>query len=133
MNCHVTTGEGQEVRSGASIYRNRYFNSEIAFCRVYAEEVLQELERLFLWNQISYFIVDDHDSLLARIFSTRRHCWTIRINANDLDYALWLAEDLRGVEIIAQPQEHDWSPAEAKRLREEAGGREAYFGRYRRA
>lgn len=131
MNCYVTVGENQETRDGSSILKNRYFNSEADFCRVYSEEVLLHLERMFLWNQISYFIRDDHSNVFSRLFSTKKHCWIIRLNSHDLEYAAWLVEDMRGVEIIAQIPERDWVPSEAKKEREQYGGSREYFGRYR--
>ena len=130
MNCHVTTGQILETGDGTSIFSDRYFNSEADFCRVYSEDVLMHLEQLFLWNQISYFIQDDHAGVLSRLFSARKHCWTIRINANDLEYATFLVEDVRGVEVIAKIPERDWTPSAAKAEREQYGGSREYFRRY---
>ena len=120
MCCIVTENDGQETYKGFSILQeNQYFNSEADFCRVYSEEVRRELENLLLRNRVSYFIVEQNTSILSRLFGFRKRCWLFRINRNDLEYAIRLTGDMRGVEVIAQPPARDWVPAEAKRRREQ--------------
>lgn len=120
MCCIVTENDGQDAYHGFSIIQeNHYFNSEADFCRVYSEEVRRELEELLLWSRVSYFIVDQNTTLLSRVFGLRKRCWLFRINRNDLEYAMQLVEDMRGVEVIAQPPARDWVPVEAKRRREQ--------------
>ena len=121
MCCYVTDSEGQEnYYSGSSILReNQYFNSEADFCRVYTEDVRRNLEDLFLWNRISYYISEEHTSLFSRLLGLRSRYWLFRINRNDLEDAIRLAEDMRGVEVIAELPAREWIPVEAKRRREQ--------------
>lgn len=132
MCCYVTSNEEREQSVVSTILRDdQYFDSEADFCRVYDDRVLHVLERILLRNGISYFIKEENTSLLARLLCMRRSGFVVRINGRDMGKAIWLAEELRGVEIIGRLPERDWIPREAwQRRREEERERER-FGTYR--
>ena len=120
MCCYDTDSEGQEIYRGSSILReNQYFDSEADFCRVYSEDVMRQLEEIFTWNRVSYFISERNTALLSRLLGFRKHYWVFRINKNDLEYAMWMTDGMRGIEVIAEPPAPEWIPVEAKRRREE--------------
>lgn len=120
MCCYVTSNEGQgQERVSSILLEDQYFDSEVNFCRVYAEDVLQYLERILLREGISYFVREENSSLLARLLCMRRSGFVVRINCRDMEKAIYLAEDLRGVEIIGRLPEEEWTPKSARIRREE--------------
>lgn len=132
MCCYVTSNEEREQSVVSTILReDQYFDSEADFCRVYDDAVLHVLERMLLRNGISYFIKEENTSLLARLLCMRRSGFVVRINGRDMEKAIWLAEELRGVEIIGELPEKDWIPREAGLRRKEEERERARFGRYR--
>ena len=101
---------------------DQYFDNETDFCIVTGAGAMNELERLFLKNRISYFIKEQEKPIWARIFAgrSREDVFVVRINNRDIAAASELAENIPNVRIIGQPPKEDWSPKEkARRLREE--------------
>ena len=132
MCCYVTSNEEREQSVVSTILReDQYFDSEADFCRVYDDAVLHVLERILLRNGISYFIKEENTSLLARLLCMRRSGFVVRINGRDMGKAIWLAEEIRGVEIIGELPEKDWIPREAGQRRKEEERERARFGSYR--
>ncbi len=120
MCCYVTSNEGQgQERVSSILLEDQYFDSEVNFCRVYAGDVLQYLERILLREGISYFVKEENPSLLGRLLCMHRSGFVVRINCRDMEKAMYLAEDLRGVEIIGRLPEEEWTPKRARIRREE--------------
>lgn len=119
MKCYVTSEETVQEKGSTILFEDQFFDSEADFCRVYTEDAMTHLEQVFLWNRISYCIEEENASILSRLFGLGKHSWVFRINQNDMEYALWLVGDMRGVEVIAKMPEHDWTPKEAKKRRVE--------------
>lgn len=120
MCCYVTSNEGPgQERVSSILPEDQYFDSEVNFCRVYAEDVLQYLERILLRAGISYFVKEENASLLARLLCMHRSGFVVRINCRDMEKAMYLTEDLRGIEIIGRLPEEEWTPSRARLRREE--------------
>ncbi len=120
MCCYVTSNEGQgQERVSSILLEDQYFDSEVNFCRVYAEDVLQYLERILLRAGISYFVKEENSSFLAKLLCMHRSGFVVRINCRDMEKAMYLAEDLRGIEIIGRLPEEEWTPSRARLRREE--------------
>lgn len=106
----------------SSILReDQYFDNEADFCKVESESVRSELEKIFLKNRISYFIKEQEQGFLDRLFGSRqKRSYIVRINNRDIAQAIRLVRDLQGIEIIGKEPEPDWSPnAKLQRLNEE--------------
>ena len=130
MCCYVTSNEGQgQERVSSILLEDQYFDSEVNFCRVYAEDVLQYLERVLLRAGISYFVKEENSSLLARILSMHRSGFVVRINCRDMEKARYRAEDRRGFEVIGRLPQEEWTPKRARLWREEEGKQAERFVR----
>lgn len=84
-----------------SIFGDQAFNREISFCRVYSVESKDKLEKLFLNNQISYFIEWQEPSFFAKLFSggKQKSTFTVRINEADVERATKLVHGLDAVRL----------------------------------
>ena len=76
----------------ASIFGDEPYNREVSFCR---------LEKLFLKNQISYFIEWHEPSFFAKLFGgdKQKSTFTVRINEADVERATKLVHGLDAVRI----------------------------------
>ncbi|MCR4788040.1 MAG: hypothetical protein K5888_05620 [Lachnospiraceae bacterium] len=75
-------------------------NREVAFCRVYSKEAKEKLEKLFLKNQISYFVECQEKSLLSKLMGKGdRNVFTIKINDADLGKATALVQGIDSVKV----------------------------------
>ncbi len=134
MCCYVTSNEGQgQERVSSILPGDQYFDSEVNFCRVYADDVLQYLERILLRAGISYFVKEENSSLLARLLCMHRSGFVVRINCRDMAKAMDLAEDLRGIEIIGSLPQEEWTPKNARLRREEERRQAERFVRHHRS
>lgn len=91
-------------------FDRRMVSNECDFCKVYNENTLHRVERLFLENRISYFIKQEDWSLLAFLFSNNKTSCVFRINQRDVALASYLVSDIRGIDIITNHVQEDWSP-----------------------
>ncbi|MCR4764398.1 MAG: hypothetical protein K5696_12805 [Lachnospiraceae bacterium] len=83
------------ILSSDSIYDN-----EVPFCRVYGLERKKALEKLFLQERISYYVVWEHQSFFQRLFSgNRKEVCTFRINRADVPRAKELVAEMKGVRV----------------------------------
>ncbi len=105
----------------------RYFHNERDFCRVYSESVLVRIEQLFLKHRISYFIKEEDSSLVAKLFGNTKSGYVIRINAKDINLADYLVSGTRGVEVITDRVEEDWSPKTQLERRRNRGAQERMY------
>lgn len=75
-------------------------NREVPFCRVYSKEAKEKLEKLFLQNQISYFVDCQDRSLLSKLLGKNdKNVFTIKINDADLGKATALVQGIDSVKI----------------------------------
>ena len=92
-----------------SIFGDQTFNREISFCRVYSVDSKDKLEKLFLKNQISYFIEWQERSLFSRLFGgekqKEKNVFTVRINEADVERASELARGMEDVRLRGEGQE----------------------------
>ncbi len=83
------------LKSSDSIYDN-----EVPFCRAYGLERKQALEKLFLKERISYYVVWQNDHWWQRFFSgKKKEVCTFRINRADVPRARELVAEMKGVRI----------------------------------
>ena len=84
-----------------SIFGDQTFNREISFCRVYSVDSKDKLEKLFLKNQISYFIEWQEPSFFAKLFGgdKQKSNFTVRINEADVERATKLVHGLEAVRL----------------------------------
>lgn len=85
-------------------------SNECDFCKIYNETTLRQVERIFLQNRISYFIRQEDFSILAFLFSNNRASCVFRINERDVARASYLVSDIRGIDILTDAVQEDWSP-----------------------
>lgn len=85
-------------------------SNECDYCKVYNETTLHQVERLFLKNRISYFIKQQDFSLFSFLFSANKTSCVFRINKRDVALANYLLSDIRGIDIITDSVQEDWSP-----------------------
>ena len=85
----------------ASIFGDEPYNREVSFCRVYSVESKDRLEKIFLKNQISYFIEWHEPSFFAKLFGgdKQKSTFTVRINEADVERATKLVHGLDAVRI----------------------------------
>ncbi len=76
------------------------FDNEVPFCRVYGLERKKALEKLFLQERISYYIVWENEHWWSRLLSTgKRDVCTFRINRADVPRARELVSQMKGVRV----------------------------------
>lgn len=130
MCCYVNSIEEQGRDHVSSILlEDQYFDSEVNFCRVYATDILQYLERILLRGGISYFVKEENSSFLSKLFSMHRSGFIVRINCRDMEKAMYLTENLRGIEILGRIPEAEWTPRRERLWREEREREERYYYR----
>lgn len=101
----------ERTRKMSDIDFGRYMvSNECDFCKVYNEQTLHRVERVFLQNRISYFIRQQDWSLLSFLFSNNKMSCVFRINQRDVARASYLISDIRGIDILTDAAQEDWSP-----------------------
>ncbi|MCR5093605.1 MAG: hypothetical protein K6B72_06515 [Lachnospiraceae bacterium] len=76
------------------------YDNEVPFCRVYGTERKKALEKLFLQERISYYIVWEQEHWWQKLLSTRRRdVCTFRINKADVPRAKELVAEMKGVRV----------------------------------
>ena len=81
-----------------------FFNHEISFCKVYNVESKDKLEKLFVFNRISFCIEWQEQLLWDRFFGSSDACknvFTIHINEADSMLARDLVEGIDSVQIAS--------------------------------
>ena len=83
------------ILSSDSIYDN-----EVPFCRVYGVERKKALEKLFLQERISYYIVWQNEHWWQKFLSgNKREVCTFRINKADVPLAKEIVAEMKGVRV----------------------------------
>ena len=83
------------ILSSDSIYDN-----EVPFCRVYGVERKKALEKLFLQERISYYIVWQNEHWWQKFLSgNKREVCTFRINKADVPRAKEIVAEMKGVRV----------------------------------
>ena len=76
------------------------YDNEVPFCRVVGLERKEALEKLFLQERISYYIVWQNDSWWKRFLTgTKKDVCTFRINKADIPRAKELVAEMKGVHV----------------------------------
>ena len=76
------------------------YDNEVSFCRVYGTENKKNLEKLFLKERISYYIVWQNEHWWQKFLSgQKREICTFKINKADVPRARDLVAEMQGVRI----------------------------------
>ena len=115
----------------SSILReDQYFDNECEFCTVIGADAMNQLERVFLRNGISYFIKEKKRSIFQKLFRTDplEMEFIVRINNKDVALATELAGEIAGIHVTGSVPAQDWSPKQKlSRMREQGSSERQVF------
>ncbi|MCR4989355.1 MAG: hypothetical protein K6A38_00620 [Lachnospiraceae bacterium] len=75
-------------------------NREVPFCRVYSKEAKEKLEKIFLQNQISYFVDCHEGSFISNLLGKKsKNVFTIKINDADVGKATALVQGIDSIKM----------------------------------